>query len=236
MTALRITNDDGGVSTIDASDSESRIFEVDGGGATTLDHLDLTNGSAPPISPAPKIAGLATDGASGGAILDYGNLTLTNDQFESNSAFGCGLGGSAEDGSGGALFDASASPLTIKNCTFDCNVAQGGGLGLDGPDNGDDEGGDSQPGNGLGGAVSAAVGTGPITITACTFSNNEAIGGMAATMASAAATSAALRELPQTVAALKIADSTFADNSAVSGNAGEGSTAYGSAHLRQQPE
>ena len=107
-TSLTIKNATGGASqsTIDAH-SLSRIFEVDAGGTTILDHLKLTNGKA--TSP-------QSHGADGGAIyINGGTVNLINSCLKSNTAQGSvsdgGTGGNGGTGTSGAVSsDAQGKP------------------------------------------------------------------------------------------------------------------------------
>jgi hypothetical protein len=221
--SVRITNDAGGLSTIDAQES-NRIFALDGGNIT-LDHLVLTNGAAP----------AATSTTSyGGAIFNGGsNLTLTNDQITNNQATGSDsqstdYGGSTspENGEGGGVFNAYGGTLTVKNTLFSGNTATGG-AGIQGPGAGAE-----------GGAICIGSDSGPVSITASTFTNNQATGGTTSTDGSTGGIGlGGAIELVQEARHLTVVNSTFANNIASGGDAYGGSSyggnAYGGAILTQ---
>ncbi len=140
------------------------------------------------------INGSSGGDATGGAILNSGNLTVSNCWFTANVIQG-GQGGRGGDnpigwaapcgsgGIGGWAYGAAigGSPvilnITVVNCTFSGNRAVGGQGGAGGNNNNfavPETGGTGGPGGGVyGGAFSAAY---PI-FTNCTFSGNVATGG-----------------------------------------------------------
>ncbi len=81
----------------------SRLFSVGTNVTVSISGLSLTGGLAV--------------GGGGGAILNQGSLTLT-DVF---------LGGNSAQGSGGAVFNASLSTLTVNNSNFNSNRATASG-------------------------------------------------------------------------------------------------------------
>jgi hypothetical protein len=93
----------------------SRVFRVDQGVQVTISGLTIENGGGTTgaFDPVP-------DDAEGGAIINYGTLTLT----------GCTLSGNSVDlpGLGGAIYNAGT--LTLSSCTVTGNSAPiyGGGL------------------------------------------------------------------------------------------------------------
>ncbi len=93
-----------------SGNSAVRIFQINANIAVTISGLTLTHGSA----------GAAGDG---GAILNNGNLTLTNDIFIQNSAGG---------GGGAVASEGATAQLTINASTFTQNNAgaTGGGAVL----------------------------------------------------------------------------------------------------------
>lgn len=162
-TSMTIKNKASGInfSTIDAQQL-SRIFAIDSGTVVTLDHLILKNGLARGATPFAE--GL------GGAIISEGNLTVNKCQFLNNTAEGySGAEGGPGDAYGGAILTHfTGNKLTVKDSTFDGNVARGG----------TDNGGNGYNGAGAeGGAISFGTGDGTHSITASTFVNNRAIGG-----------------------------------------------------------
>jgi CSLREA domain-containing protein len=120
-----ITGPAGGI-TLDAHGA-SGILQVNAGASVSLSGLTLANGSAP----------------DGGAILNAGTLTLTNDTLTDNSASGsgggidnvgaltlsnCTLTGNSASVSGGGI--ANSGALTVSNCTLTGNSASGSGGGI----------------------------------------------------------------------------------------------------------
>jgi hypothetical protein len=118
--------------------------------------------------------------AQGGAIHNQGVLTLNNCTLSTNTAFG-GLGGANPQtqsgplttggtggaGKGGAIYNDTGRSLTITNCTFYNNVANGttGGDGHFG----------GTGGAGIGGGI---FNQGTMTLVAGTFNANLAVGGV----------------------------------------------------------
>ncbi|MDQ5909577.1 MAG: hypothetical protein QG599_1672 [Pseudomonadota bacterium] len=122
-------------------DSASRIFTVGSGKTALIDSLTLQNG-------------FTTDVAGGGAILNNGNLTISNSAFTNNQATPSNsfLGGGAIQNygiltvtystfsnntavSGGAINNAIGSTADLRNSTFTSNIAThnsstGGGGGI----------------------------------------------------------------------------------------------------------
>jgi hypothetical protein len=187
------------LATIDAQ-HQSRLFDVESSGKTILDHLTLTNGTAP-----------NSFDSDGGAIFNGSDLTLSNDLLNNNTTYG---GTTGSHGAGGAVFT-NGSKLTVTNTTFDHNTAQGGS---DSNTNG---------GGAEGGAICAISGT--VTITASTFSNNQAIGGNFTGEGSSSGGNAyggAVEIRQESNIHLKIVNSTFAQNSAYGGHSTAG-TSYG---------
>jgi hypothetical protein len=115
-------------------------------------------------------------GGGGGGILNNGIATLDNCTFSNNVAVGTTSG----NGTGGAIFNGPAGRLVVNDCTFASNRATGGTGG--GGANGAGEYGAGHPGDdggvGLGGGIyNNDELSGSVTITNCTFYNNQAIGG-----------------------------------------------------------
>ncbi len=251
-TSMTIRNKFGGVnfSTIDAQDN-SRIFEVANGKVVVLDHLILTNGNHTGES--------RENEGVGGAIYNRGDLTLNYCQLINNEANGySGAEGGPGEAYGGAIFTANVgNKLTIKNSTFDGNIARGGTmLGRFQNNGAGAEGGAICFGDGY----DSEAGTGSThSITASTFVNNQAIGGESAHYYSyggegyggsyggstiyhdysdggnAYGGALAISHNGNTV---KIVNSTFAYNAAYGGNSfaygGYGGNAYGGAIASQK--
>lgn len=105
-----LTIDGGAYQLAISGNSNGRIFGIDSGKVVVLNALHLVNGQC--------------FNCDGGAILNAGDLTITNSAFSSNSATG---NADFTSRMGGAIFSASGSTLTISNSTFDNNsVSQSG--------------------------------------------------------------------------------------------------------------
>jgi hypothetical protein len=177
----------------------SRIFDISAGVTVTIAGLRMTHGLANGNSPV-----LAS---SGGAILNYGHLTLASDVLSNNQAVGdpstspFGRPGGAV---GGGLGNVGTGTLTVSRCAFISNLALGAD-GSSGSSAGSVSGGalanfDSatasvagswfvdnvaRGGNDESGTLDATGGGGAInnqstsivTVTGCTFRHNQAIGG-----------------------------------------------------------
>jgi hypothetical protein len=140
--------------------------------------------------------GTPGDSAYGGAVFNYGDLTILNCKFITNSAVG-GIGGDGADGqsagsrggnggsgaagggaTGGGVFNFGS--LVVSNSTFSGNLAHGGSGGIGGAG-----GGANIPGaNGFGGAAGIGAGGGLYTadldmalIANSTFDHNTVQGG-----------------------------------------------------------
>ena len=174
----------------------SRIFDISSGLTVTIADMTmadgLANGSAPVLA------------STGGAILNFCNLTLSDDVLANNQAIGDSstspLGKPGRALAGG-LANLGTAPLTVSGCAFISNLA----LGADASSNGNAVGGAFV--NGMGsfatafitdslfvgnvaqagsydngdraaeGAGGALENTGALTVSGCTFSHNQAIGG-----------------------------------------------------------
>jgi predicted outer membrane repeat protein len=91
--------------------NSSRVFEVAAGVQDTLAGLTITGGDGNP-------AAAAFDGNGGGAILNWGTLTLSSSTVSGNTAYP----------SGGGIYSAGA--LTISSSTVSGNSASIGGGGI----------------------------------------------------------------------------------------------------------
>jgi predicted outer membrane repeat protein len=95
----------------------SRIFEINAGVQVTLNNLELTQGNGTANNPADTSD---LDG-NGGAILDFGTLTINNGRLDNNSA----------DDGGGAILSFSGN-VTVNETIISDNSAPGtkaGGFG-----------------------------------------------------------------------------------------------------------
>ncbi len=133
--------------------------------------------------------GVANTGAGsggkgeGGGIYNSGTLLVDGSTFsQTNEAIGGNGGngnfghggvpsGNGGAGQGGAIFNATDASLSITNCTFNQNIAQGGNGGSGGPFGGNG-------GNGDGGAI---YNLGALTIKSATINGNSGGGGAAGT-------------------------------------------------------
>jgi hypothetical protein len=218
QSALKIKTIGTGFATIDGQ-NETRIFLVGSGGTTKLDHLTLTAGAATGTSPG--VPGEA------GAILNEGNLTLTYDNLIGNSATGYGGAGGPTIGQGGAILNGpadseSAATLNVDHCVFDSNIARGG------------SGAESalNAAGALGGAICLSSSSGRVSITASTFSNNQAIGGSANTSSGAEGRTGGFAkggalESDSGEIAYSIVNSTFGGHNTGNGNQAIGGSGYG---------
>jgi hypothetical protein len=182
-----------------SGNNASRIFDISTGATVTIAGMTMTDGLANGSSPV-----LAS---TGGAILNFGTLTLANDVLSNSQAIGdAGTSPLGKPGRAlaGGLANLGTGPLTISSCAFLSNLALGadgstgsgagnaiGGAFVNGIvsfataiitdslfagnvaragsyDNGD------RAGEGAGGALEN---TGSLTVSGCTFSQNQAIGG-----------------------------------------------------------
>jgi hypothetical protein len=150
---------------------EGRIFNVTAG-TVEISNLSLVDGKAKGAdgmqNGAPGLPGI------GGAVLNQGTLVFTRCTFAGNTAIGGigagGLGaGKGGDGQGGAI--ANQNSLSLVACTLVANSALGGMAGLGGFEIYFSAAG----GIGSGGAVYNA-GTGNLSLTNCTVTDNTATG------------------------------------------------------------
>ena len=105
----------------------------------------------------------------GGAVLNYGNLTVNDCRFENNKVNGSSFstaGGRGGDGFGGAI--QNFGTLALNRCTLSNNAARGGSGG--GSPFGERAG---NGGSGLGGAISNF---GTLALNNCTVAGNKADG------------------------------------------------------------
>jgi hypothetical protein len=141
------------------------LIDVDAGGKNRV--FDITSASA-----TVTISGLTISGGNsedGGGIVDQGGtLTLTGDALSKDEAIGVNPGDTVQ---GGAVEVTDSGTLTVSSSRFVEDLAQGaaGANGGTAPVNG-------TGGDGDGGAIFADVGT-SLTVTGCTFTGNQAIGG-----------------------------------------------------------
>jgi hypothetical protein len=188
---LRIDGPGAGRLAISGNDA-SRVFQVGGGVAVSIDGLTVTGGRAVgqgggilnagtlnlshAIVSDDEVIGVtganlgAVVDAFGGGISNTGSLTVSNTTFVHNRSIGAD-GTSASIGSsalGGAIMSGGTASVpataTVSHCTFLDNAAIGGAAGT----------GASRAG--IGGAVMNAVGL--FTVGDSVFDNNQAVGGL----------------------------------------------------------
>jgi hypothetical protein len=160
----------------------SRVFDISGGVTVTIAGLTITDGLA------------AQTGApgQGGAIRDVGGtVTVADAVLSNNEARGVGA-----QGQGGAIECDSGARLTITNSQFVANLAHGVASG-----------GTTAGAGGIGGAIQSVSAT--LTITGCTFSQNQAIGDNAANGGAINCTGSAT-----------VIDTTFLGNRTIGGSGG----------------
>jgi hypothetical protein len=153
-----------------------RLFRIELGRHLTLMNLILADGR----------------GDSGGAILNYGSLVVSNCGLAGNGAVGrpgtngntAGQGGasSAQPGSAGAGGRGGAicnfGTCMVFGAAFVKNSAIGGNGGNGGHGLTGGPGGDGAPGGSGGGALGGAIySEGPISVLGCNFSQNMALAG-----------------------------------------------------------
>jgi len=164
LVGTNITIKGPGAGKLTVSGSGSRLFEIASGAAVTISGLTLQNGNG---------SGNGSTG-EGGAILNHGNLTLSSDVIEKNSATGSPGGA----GRGGAVFSDTGSSLVLNGDTLKQNKAQGGKLNNAGIGSTSAGGATSVAGSsagaGQGGGVFATGAS--LTVQLSTFSGNRASG------------------------------------------------------------
>jgi hypothetical protein len=231
-----------------SGDNASRVFDINSGATVTIAGMTITDGLANGSSPV-----LAS---TGGAILNFGSLTLSDDVLTNNRAIGDpGTSPTGRPGGalGGGVANLGKGDLTISGSAFTGNRALGAD-GSSGTSAGNAQGGaitnfatasvtDSQftfnvarAGSDESGSLDA-TGTGggihnlgSLTITGSTFSQNRAIGGNDSTGAARpglGAGGAIVSGGPAGPATLVISASTFDHNQAIGGNGNQGGGSTG---------
>jgi hypothetical protein len=182
-----------------------RVFDISEGLTVTIAGLTITHGRA---------VGASASGGGGGGILNAGStVTLAHDVLSSN----VDLGGAGE-AQGGAVSNVSArSVLTVSDCTFIGNRADG------------------RVNKGVfaeGGAIYNSPKGSSVTVIRCTFLDNQAIAGSGGIVTSGnniigEANGGALHN--ESTSTLTVIDSTFIGNQAIGGSGGstqKGVSAY----------
>jgi hypothetical protein len=197
--SLDIEGPGAGLLTI-SGNCQNRIFNINEGLNVTIDGLTLTQGRA--------VGGVGNFDSSGGggAILNGGiMLSLANDVFSDNVS----LGGSGNIANGGAIANFKTGSLMVSNSTFLNNRADGSVKGAN---------------SAVGGAIFSDKNAPNVTVTGCTFTGNQAIGGNGGKLPSGsfqlgAANGGAISvEGPSLT--LTVSDSTFTGNEAIAGSGG----------------
>ena len=194
--SLTINGPGAGALTVNGNHA-SRVFSVSGGTTVSIAGLMMTDGVANGSSPV-----LASNG---GAILNYGNLTLLNDVLSNNQAVGdpsITVFGKIGGAWGGGLANVGTATLAVSRCAFLSNLALGAD-GSSGNGAGNSHGGAianfesaragiadslfannvSRAGSHTSGPLAATGGGGAIfntstvTVTGSTFRHNQGIGG-----------------------------------------------------------
>jgi hypothetical protein len=163
------------------------VLSVSGNNASRV--FDISTSKSVTLSGLTIANGLADQG---GGIDNLSTLTLTNDVLSGNEA----LGDSSTSGNGGGVFNEPGASLSVTGCTFTNNQAVGNvGVGM---------------GGGIGNEGSASV-------SASTFSANQAAGG-SAPIVSGGNTGAKGGAIGDAFGAtLNVSNSTFTDNQALNG-------------------
>jgi hypothetical protein len=177
----------------------SRIFDISAGVTVTIAGMTMTDGLANNSA--------AVVASTGGAILNFGTLTLSNDVLSHNQAIGDAstlVLGEFGRGLAGGLANLGTGPLTISSCAFISNLA----LGADGSTGHGD-------GSAVGGAFLNGMGSfATAIVTDSLFAGNVAQAGSHGSGNGATAAGGAL----ENTGALTVSGSTFSDNQAIGGN------------------
>lgn len=167
-----------------------------GNSATGAAGTNGVNGKASSGTAGNGTRGSAGGGGWGGAIFNAGDMTITTSTFTTNSANGGdggnggnggagglqgGSGGSGGAGGialGGAIYNDFGATLSIEDCTFEDNQANGGSGGTGGTGgSGSFSGLAASGGAGAAGSGAGVYSLGDITISGCTFDSNIGLGG-----------------------------------------------------------
>ena len=188
----------------------SRVFSVSGGTTASIAGLTMTDGLANGSSPV-----LASNG---GAILNYGNLTLLNDVLSNNQAVGdpsITVFGKIGGAWGGGLANVGTATLAVSRCAFLSNLA----LGADGSSG-------NGAGNTHGGAI-ANFDSATAGIADSLFANNVSRAGSdtSGTLAATGGGGAIFN-----ISTVTVTGSTFRHNQAIGGNDSSGPTRPGLGH------
>jgi len=158
-----------------------RLFNVAPGVQFAIINLTLANGQS----------------TIGGCIFNQGILVASNCTFAGNNALGTnGVAGASGQtnsanggggapgrsgiaGLGGAIYNTNSGLVILTGCSFITNSAKGGSGGSGGTGGGGEiAGGDGgSGGSGAAGYGGAIYNLGHVSLTNCTFSNNQAVGG-----------------------------------------------------------
>ncbi len=216
----------------------SRVFNISGGVAVSIDALTVTHGHgllrgggirnagnltlSHAVVSDNEVVGLPGGTAAvdpfGGGIFNTGTLTVSHTSFVGNRSTGAtgDPGGPGSTALGGAIFSAGSagapSAATISHCTFLHNQAVGGAAGAGAP----------FTRGGIGGAI--LNGDGSMTVSHSQFDDNRAVGGAGGGPAGFGAGGAIANASLFADALLSVSHCTFTNNRAVGGDAGTGAT------------
>jgi hypothetical protein len=181
-----------------SGNNQNRIFDINEGLKVTINGLTLTRGRA--------VGGDVGGAGGGGAILNTGSVvSLANDVFSDNVS----LGSSGNQPDGGAIADYKTGSLRVTDSAFINNRADGSVKGSEWAE---------------GGAIFSTRDGPSVTVTRCTFTGNQAIGGNGGVLNTSGfglgdASGGAIHvEGPSST--LTVIDSTFTGNEAVAGSGG----------------
>jgi hypothetical protein len=186
-----------------SGNAQNRIFDLNEGLNVTINDLTLTQGRA--------VGGSDKGGAGhGGAILNVGSVvSLANDVFSDNVS----IGSSGQQPQGGAIANFKRGSLTVANCAF-----------LDNRADGVKDSSKSFVPWAEGGAIYGNPNFPSITVTNCSFIGNQAIGGDGGVLNSSnvgiGTASGGAIHVEGPASTLTVIDSTFTGNEAIAGSGG----------------
>jgi len=217
---------------IDASTLDHRIFDIESEATVLINGVTMGN-AVTPFDEGGAIRNFgnltilnsvitnnvlnADNDALGGGIYNSGTLTVTNSSITNNVANGDDSGGDASGGLGGGIYNAADASATITNSTISGNQANGG--------TGGDDGGDGS-GGGIRNNLNATL-----IITNSTIADNPARGGNGGGGSTDDGGNAFGGGIRNTSGTVTITGSTISGNQAIGGNvsssADDGGSAFG---------
>ena len=148
-----------------SGDGLSRLFEIASGASVSLINLNMVDGNGVANNP----SGSAGDEGNGGAILNFGALTVSNCTLAANSATANAANGYYDFG--GAIFNDNGT-LAVTGSTLSDNTAvNGGGISEFGTVTVTDCTLSGNMGTQVGGGITVA---GTVNLTDCTLTGNSA--------------------------------------------------------------